>query len=166
MWVGDWEDLCTLCQTVPCSISKSNVEHFFHLFFLVRVDLGFFFPLSFPDTSPDFLIHSSFWLLRKACMFSMGNTCLCYLMAGIVGLLFQKHQMIQAWKSEDKEHIRGNSSPMWCAWQSCCAKKQRYGAFFFYFSLKGFMCSNTQQCLGLNILVFFNNEEWKGFFLL
>lgn len=164
MWVGDWKDLYTLCQTVPCSISKSNVEHFFHLFFLVRVDLGFFFPPSFPDTSPDFLIHSSFWLLRKACMFSMDNTCLCYLMAGIVGLLFQKHQMIQAWKSEDKEHIRGNSSPMWCAWQSCCAKKQRYGAFFF--SLKGFTYSNTQQCLGLNILIFFNNEEWKGFFLL
>lgn len=91
-------------------------------------------------------------------MLSMDNVCLCYLMAGIVGLLFQKHQMIQAWKYEDKEHIRGNSNPMWCVWQSCCEKKQRYVAFFF--SLKSFMYSNSQQCLGLDILIFFNNFFW------
>lgn len=88
-------------------------------------------------------------------MLSMDNVCLCYLMAGIVGLLFQKHQMIQAWKYEDKEHIRGNSNPMWCVWQSCCEKKQRYVAFFLFFSLKSFMYSNSQQCLGLDILNFF-----------
>lgn len=45
---------------VPCSISKSNVEGFFHLFFLVRVGLGFFFLPSFSDISPDFFIHSYF----------------------------------------------------------------------------------------------------------
>lgn len=147
MWIGDWKDLCTLGQVVPCTISKSNVEGFFNLVFLVRVDLCFFF-LPSSDNSPDFL-HSYFRLLRKACMFIMGNVCLYFLMAGIVGLLFQKHQMIQAWKYEDKEHIRGNSNPMWCVWQSCCEKKQRYVAFFFCFLLKGFMC------LGLDILIFF-----------
>lgn len=131
----------------------------------MRTDLGFFFPPSFSDTSLDFLIHSYFWLLRKACMFSKDNVCLCYLMAGIVGLLFQKHQMIQAWKYEDKEHIRGNSNPMWCVWQSCCEKKQRCVAFFFCFSLKSFMYNGSQQCLGLYIVIFFNNEEGKGFFL-